>query len=137
MTIECDAVFGEGGHILNLQPERLKAFKAAHTRGDVVKLIFDDTVEHSHPAAFKAFHAMRDELANKRGEDKHYTKTLMKLRYGVAVPYVDGFRPPLGVKGQFVEFKDKIYWAKSTTVYSSEELAILIEGVMRELSQPA
>lgn len=135
MTIECDGVFDDTGRILNLQPERLRAFKAAHHRGDVIRLIFDDTVEHAHPAAFKAFHAMRDELANKRGEDKHYTKTLMKLRYGVALPYIEGFTPPLGVKGQFVEFEGKIYWAKSTTVYSSEELAILIEGVMRELSQ--
>ena len=136
MTVECQAVLTPDRRIENLEPQRLGPFKAAHKPGDVIRLIFDDTPESSHDRAFKLFHALRDEYAAAQGLGKDYAKALLKFRHGSGtVPWMEGFTPIPGQRGAFVEVEDRMYWLKSTTVYTAGELTILITGTQYELDQ--
>jgi hypothetical protein len=136
MTVECQAAFDLQKRIENLEPRLLDRFKAAHKPGDVIRLIFDDSQEGAHERAFKAFHALRDEYAVTFALDKEYAKALLKFRHGSGtIPWIEGFIPPVGQRGAFLEVEGRIYWMKSTTVYDTEELMVLITGTQYELDQ--
>ena len=136
MTVECQGVFDRFKHIFNLEPEKLKSFRNVHAAGDIVRLIFDDDIENAHSDSFKAFHALRDQYAVTLGVDKEYAKAILKLRHGICLPFVEGFTPPITWKnGSFVELNDRIYYQKSTTMYSAEELAVLIEGTIKDMDE--
>jgi hypothetical protein len=135
MTIECAGYFDERGMIHNTEPQRLEPMRKVHKRGEYVRIIFDDTEESTFLKAFKLFHAYRDQWAVQEGLEKDYAKALLKYRYGSGtLPWVDGFQPPVGERGSFLEVESRIYWMKSTTIYTGEELGVLIEGVIKELN---
>lgn len=136
MTIELECVFTDTKRIETLDPQRLQGFKDAHKPGDVIRVIFDDSVEDGHSKLFKAFHVYRDQYAKDKGLDKEYAKALLKFKFGAGViPWRPAFKPPVGERGSFLEVGERIYWMRSTTVYSTEDLGILIEGVISEINQ--
>jgi hypothetical protein len=138
MQIELSGVFNPSMQIELLNRELLKGLRDAHKSGDVIRVIFDDSVERENDKLFRLFHVYRDQYANKQGLEKEYAKALLKFRYGAGVlPLRPNFKPPVGERGAFLEVEQRIYWLKSTTVYTNEEMGILIEGTVSEINQSA
>jgi hypothetical protein len=135
MTIECSGYFDEKGNIHNSDPKRLEPMRRAHKQGEYVRIIFDDSVESEHVSAFKKFHALRDEFSDATGYDKEEAKALLKSRHGKCIPYIDGFVPPVGERGEFFEVSGRILWLKSTTVMNTDELMKLILGTERDIAE--
>ncbi len=138
MVVELEGVFvGDVKRIELLKPDRLKGLKDAHKPGEVIRVAFDDTVETANEKAFRLFHVYRDQYANAQGLEKDYAKALLKFKYGAdVIPWRPNFKPPLNQKGSFLEVEQRIYWMKSTTIYTTEELNVLIEGTIKEINQP-
>lgn len=137
MTIECEGTFDSKMAIRTISgASRLDLLRKAHHPGDTLRIIFTDEVENSHERAFKAFHVYRDQWAAQVGYEPEYAKALLKYKYGVTIPYVPGFRPPVEwTRGMFVEIDGKIVYEKSSTLYTAEELGRLIEGVLKEMAE--
>ena len=136
MTVETEGVLDEHKRIKNLQPRELDSFREAHHPGDVIRLIFSDETEGQHEKLFRLFHVYRDQLAVARGEDKEQMKAFLKYKHGSgAIPWAPFFKPPLGQRGAFLEVNGTIYWLKSTTVYTTDELGVLVEGTVKELNE--
>lgn len=135
MVIETEGYLDEKGRIHNLTPGKLDPLRKAHAKGDVIRLIFSDELENAHEKAFRLFHVFRDQYAAKEGLDPDYAKVLLKYKYGVTIPYVEGFKPPIDwVDAKFVEVDGGIVYEKSTKIYTADELGRLIEGTVGELN---
>ncbi len=137
MTIEVLGTFDSKMAIRTVSgARRLDPLRKAHHPGDTVRIVFTDEVENAHEKAFRAFHVYRDEWAARVGYEPEYAKALLKYKYGITIPYVEGFRPPVEwTRGAFFEVDGKIVYAKSTTLYTADELGRLIEGVLKEMSE--
>jgi hypothetical protein len=135
LTIECLGTFDNQGNIRNISGKgSLDPLRRAHKAGDALRLIFSDEIESSHEKAFRLFHVYRDHYAAQQGLEPPYAKILLKYKYGVTIPYVPGFKPPVEwTRGQFVEIDGAIIYEKSTTIYTAEELNRLIEGTVSEV----
>ena len=134
MTIEVQGVLNAQKQIEILDKQKLVPMKEAHKPGEVLRIIFSDEYEGEHAMASKKFHAMRDEYADSEGLDKEYAKALLKYRHGVTLPYMEGFKPPVGQRGAFLEVEERILWCKSVTVYTMQEWTILILGTEKDLA---
>lgn len=77
--------------------------------------------------SFELFHVIRDAYCRATGYSSVYAKNELCILHGVAVEYHEPFTPPPW-PGVFVEIWNKIYFRKSTTQYSKDEMARLIEG---------
>ena len=138
MTIEVSGVLNAQKQIEILDKQKLVPMKEAHKPGEVLRIIFSDEYEGEHAMASKKFHAMRDEYADSEGLDKEYAKALLKYRHGVTLPYMEGFKPPVGKRGAFLEVfeagQPRLFWMKSVTVYTMQEWTILILGTEKDLA---
>jgi hypothetical protein len=141
MTIEVHAVLDDKKRIeiLDGDKPKLAPMKAAHKPGEVIRVIFSDEYESENAMASRKFHAMRDEYADGQGLDKEYAKALLKYRHGVTLPYMEGFKPPIGPRGAFLEVEvageTRLFWMKSTTVYTTAEWVTLIMGTEKDLAE--
>lgn len=82
------------------------------------------------------FHAMAEELAQKTGYTKDEAKAQMKHLHGVTIPWREGFVPPVGRDGGFVQTASgDIEFQVSTACYTVAEFIPLIEGLERELAE--
>jgi len=136
MTIECLGTFDAEMKIRNISaPGRLDPLRKTHKPGDVIRVVFSDETESAHEKAFRLFHVYRDQWAAQVGYEPEYAKALLKYRYGITIPYVEGFKPPVEwTRGAFFEVEGRIVYAKSTTLYTAEELGRLVEGVISEIN---
>ena len=135
MTIECIGYFDRNRNIHVADRQKLEPLRKVHGEGEACRVIFTDEIEGAHEKAFKAFHVYRDQYANAQGLDKEEAKALLKMKYGVTVPYVEGFKPPVDWgRGRFAEVEGRIYYMKSSTTYTMEELTVLIQGTITEIN---
>jgi hypothetical protein len=135
LTIEVSGVLNAQKQIEILDKPRLTPLKEAHQPGDVIRIVFSDEEEGLNAFASRKFHALRDEYADAMGYEKPYAKAVLKYRHGITLPYVDGFIPPIGQRGAFLEVEGKILWCKSVTAYTMHEWTILILGTEKDIAE--
>ncbi len=135
MTIEVVGFFDSKGKVHLADQYALDPLRKIHKAGEACRVVFSDDLESKHEVLFRLFHKDRDIWANKVGYTPDYAKAWLKWKYGVSVPYRDGFKPPLDWKYcRFVEIEGQIHCLKSTLTYSYEELCRLEEGVLSEIN---
>lgn len=74
------------------------------------------------------FHAILTRYAAHVGLSMDDAKIQIKHAYGVAIPYIDGFIPPMR-EGVFVELYGMIEYQISTSVYTKAEMCRLMDGL--------
>lgn len=121
-----------GGAIRPEEIDKLKAFKAGLEDGEYIEMNLKKWKAGRSDRAFRYFHALMGRYAEGLGLDKVWAKEELCLLHGVALPYDDGFEPP-DWPGHFVEYHGRIYFRKSTTAYTKEEMAALINGTIAAL----
>lgn len=113
------------GHFRPLNPERVKAWKDAHTEGEVFQMILDDGTSSALTPMARKYFATRDDYATLNGYTKPYAHTELKHLYGVTFPQDE---PPENRLVRLVEAYGEFEWQLSVKEYNKEELMALVSG---------
>jgi hypothetical protein len=84
--------------------------------------------------SFELFHVIRDEYSKATGMNLVDAKDTLCLKGGISIVFHPDFTPPKW-PGCFVEYRDEIYFRKSTLAYTKPEMAQLIERALLELAE--
>lgn len=107
----------------------LEALRALVKGSEKKEYIAEVTVSdvRSLPANAR-FHVILGRYASQVGLSIEDTKMQIKHAYGQAIPYCEGFVPPLR-EGCFVEIYGAIEYQVSTAVYTKSEMQKLMDGL--------
>jgi len=107
--------------------DELEKYKAKLEEGEEVAITFRKWASSKSERAFRYFHAICRRYADYSGYSMEHAKHELCIQFGIAVEYVPEFDPPEWKTGTFVEYHRTLYFRKSTTVYTSAEMAALID----------
>jgi hypothetical protein len=125
MTVTVEAVVKDN-QIWPMDYGKLKAFKSAHSDGEVVYLTVTDEQPHS-TGAIRYWHKLRDRYADEMGYDREFAKAELKLRFGEYRRGEDVLENPPEVDGRFVEMYNAVYWLQSLREYTKAQLKTLTD----------
>ncbi len=116
---------------LEYDKKRLQEFKETVTEGQVVQVNFTTEQMPASRAARKYFHLMRDVYARSLGYEKEYAKDELCVGFGVSMLLQDALEDPPKWSGYPRKIWGKEHLRKSTTEYTTDEMAGLIEGTIQ------